>query len=230
MRSITESQLANAIETKLAEQGGEWLYGASWKAKSIFDFIEQTEGLQIEATLESTFDYQAEAQKTKSVKFYGELVSCAYFVEVLSNCITSLQELDKIKKALFYGKKTNELMVPGESTMNYLSHASTTQSFIDIMHGIIGKATEAGELLEALMTVTTTEFGLDPVNIIEEIGDGFWYDAILLNALNSSFEKAQHINIDKLRKRFPEKFTEFDANNRNLDEERKILEKGVDKA
>ncbi|URA06965.1 hypothetical protein Pfeifenkraut_BL30068 [Xanthomonas phage Pfeifenkraut] len=64
----------------------------------------------------------------------------------------------------------------------------------------------------------------DDVNFIEETGDGFWYAAIGLNAVKATFGDVQHRNIAKLRHRFPQKFTEYDANNRDLFGERKILE------
>ena len=40
----------------------------------------------------------------------------------------------------------------------------------------------------------------------------------------TSIEKARETNIAKLRARYGDKFTEFDALNRDLDVERKILE------
>ena len=39
------------------------------------------------------------------------------------------------------------------------------------------------------------------------------------------YEKSLENNINKLKVRFPEKFTEENALNRNLKEERKVLEK-----
>lgn len=97
---------------------------------------------------------------------------------------------------------------------------------MNVIHAIIGKATEAGELLEALSAAAEGE-AFDAVNALEEVGDGFWYDALLLRAIGSNFGEAQSVNIAKLRRRFPNAFTEFDANNRDLFEERKILEKGA---
>jgi len=46
----------------------------------------------------------------------------------------------------------------------------------------------------------------------------------IYNGLNLNQEEYLQKNIDKLQARYPEKFTEYDAVNRDLDKERKILE------
>lgn len=188
----------------------------------------------------NSFDYIDEAHVTASNKYYGDQIPLHYFAEVVANAVEALNELDVIKKALFYGRAGVAPPTTGETSLNRLpdwikidtgeglnSSEEARQNAVNIIHGIIGKATEAGELLEALAATATDGGIFDGVNAIEEVGDGFWYDAILLRALNSSFEEAQTINIAKLRKRFPNAFSEFDANNRDLFEERKILEKGA---
>ena len=50
-----------------------------------------------------------------------------------------------------------------------------------------------------------------------------WYLAMLLRELDLSFEEVAQANIDKLRKRFPDKFSKDKAINRNLEEEQKSL-------
>lgn len=171
-------------------------------------------------------DYINEAVQTKSDQFHGELVSASHVQAVVVGCIAYLQELDKIKKALFYGKEFDHPNVDGETVAQvemFASLGGTREQDIDVVHAILGKATEAGELLEALKLGIEGK-ALDRTNLMEELGDGQWYDAILANALGFTFEEVQKINIEKLRARFPDKFTEFDANNRNLDDERKVLD------
>ena len=93
-----------------------------------------------------------------------------------------------------------------------------------IIHGIIGVATESGELLDLLYRTLIQCETLDEVNLKEEMGDLFWYLAVLSDASGVSFDEVQQVNIAKLRARYPNKFTEFDAANRNLSNERSILE------
>lgn len=171
-------------------------------------------------------NYINEAQQTKSNQFHGELVSASHVQGVVVGCIAYLHELDKIKKALFYGREFEHPNVDGESVEQvqlFAALGGTKEQDIDVVHAIFGKATEAGELLEALKLGMDGQ-ALDRTNLMEELGDGQWYDAILANALNFTFEEVQKINIDKLRARFPDKFTAFDANNRDLAVERAILE------
>ncbi len=168
-------------------------------------------------------DYIANALRTKSDKSYGDNVSLVDFKLAIQDAIDASAVLDKIKKTLFYGKdakgtyKPNAWVVAG-TIAGALNDESNAKA-IDIIHCILGKATEAGELLELLIGD-----GFDLVNYTEEIGDGRWYDAIGLAAVDFSFDGAQEMNVAKLRKRFPEKFTEQAANNRDLDAERKTLE------
>lgn len=171
-------------------------------------------------------NYINEAIQTKSDQFHGELVSSSHVIGVVVGCIAYLQELDKIKKALFYGREFDHPTFGQETVADgqlFSALGGTMEQDIDVVHAIIGKATEAGELLEALKLGMDGQ-ALDRTNLMEELGDGQWYDAILANALGFTFEEVQQININKLRARFPDKFTEYDAQNRNLGAERKVLE------
>lgn len=93
-----------------------------------------------------------------------------------------------------------------------------------LMHGAIGIATESGELLDAVKKSVFYGKPLDAVNVKEELGDLMWYVAIICDQFGFSLEEIKQINIDKLRKRYPQKFTESSALNRDLDAERKVLE------
>lgn len=181
-----------------------------------------------------TFDYIEEAHVTASDKYYGDRVPLAYFAHVVGQAVEALAKLDEVKKAVFYGREVNLPKPANEgehaATIAKLpqwisGHPDNDAAAVNIIHAIIGKATEAGELLEALAAVVEGQ-AFDETNALEEVGDGFWYDALLLRAIGSNFGEAQSVNIAKLRRRFPNAFTEFDANNRDLFAEREILEGG----
>jgi NTP pyrophosphatase (non-canonical NTP hydrolase) len=161
---------------------------------------------------------------TCSPLFHGDMVSDDKFRNVINGCILQLNELDKVKKSLFYGRDNN-LIADGDNDVSDMPSriGSDSAIAIDIIHAILGKATEAGELLEALRSYYNGD-PIDWVNIIEEVGDGFWYDALLANRGNFTFERAQSLIISKLAARFPDKFAAHNANNRNLEAERSILE------
>ena len=114
--------------------------------------------------------------------------------------------------------------------MNYIKEAIRTKSDkfetppADLVHGILGISTEAGELMDHLKKIMFYGNVVDLVNIKEELGDLFWYVALICSIYGWSFEEIQELNIGKLRKRYPEEFTSEASENRDLDGERKVLE------
>ena len=106
-----------------------------------------------------------------------------------------------------------------------ISNRLQDESMIRLLHAGIGLATESAEFLDALNKVIYYGKELDKVNLAEEIGDILWYCAVALDELGVSFEEVMEKNIAKLEARYPEKFTEEKAENRDLKTERDILEK-----
>lgn len=99
-----------------------------------------------------------------------------------------------------------------------------------IFHVITGIITEASELAYALQLNLEGD-KLDMVNVAEEIGDIAWYGfGIFPDASEIPPGQILDTNIGKLVKRFPEKFDAWLAQqeNRDLNAEREILEKGVE--
>ena len=97
---------------------------------------------------------------------------------------------------------------------------------VRLLHSILGKVSEAGEIADTLKKHIFYGQDLDTENLKEEYGDGQWYDAIGVNALGySSFDTIQIANIAKLRTRYPEKFSSEQAaeENRNRDAEKETL-------
>lgn len=176
-------------------------------------------------------DYINAAMRTASNTYRGDYVSLLHFNATLNEAVDALKSLDVIKKTLFYGKTTNDTRYP----VNDHDHLFNLPLWVAdngdgekqaeyIIHSIIGMATETGELLEALQAVSKDCKEMDKVNLKEELGDLFWYMAMLASAVGFSFEDCKSINIAKLQARYPEKFTEEKAVNRDLETERNILE------
>jgi NTP pyrophosphatase (non-canonical NTP hydrolase) len=94
---------------------------------------------------------------------------------------------------------------------------------LKILHAVMGMVTEAGELMDAVKRHLIYGKPLDFVNLMEENGDSFWYQSLLARASGFTFEESMERNIAKLFKRFPEKFSEEKALNRDLDAEREAL-------
>lgn len=93
-----------------------------------------------------------------------------------------------------------------------------------IEHAVMGAVTESGELMDAVKKSKIYGRALDRVNLVEEVGDIMWYLAILADELGVSFEDIWEKNINKLRQRYPEKYSDERAENRDVATERKILE------
>lgn len=96
-----------------------------------------------------------------------------------------------------------------------------------LLHGILGKLTELGEFADPVKKFIFYGKPLDTVNMIEELGDDEWYGAVLRDYLQVSQDTVQNTVIQKLRTRYPEKFTQLEAIVRDLDAERKVLEREV---
>jgi NTP pyrophosphatase (non-canonical NTP hydrolase) len=143
--------------------------------------------------------------------------------------------LDDIKKNVFYGKEINpekwsyqlqELKLAEQKIPAVLVEQSVAGIDINprLFHAIIGIATESTELVEAVLKSIETGIDIDNVNVKEEMFDLLWYILIGHDALGSDMEATLDMGFEKLRKRYPEKFTVDNAIHRDLVAEREILE------
>lgn len=128
----------------------------------------------------------------------------------MSNSISNLF----IKEAL----KTESPITP--ELINRLTEERT----IRLLHGVMGLVTEAGELMDAIKKFIFYGKDLDLVNIKEELGDSNWYQAIILDEIGNSYEEIWALVIKKLQARYKGKFNKEGAINRDLDNERIVLE------
>ncbi len=108
--------------------------------------------------------------------------------------------------------------------------ARVTPEVMQLLHAAIGLCTETGELQDQIKKHLFYGKPLDRVNLFEEGGDISWYLRLLAFGLKNvangqcSFEEMIDRNIRKLKQRYPDKFTEQAALNRDLAAERSILE------
>ena len=96
---------------------------------------------------------------------------------------------------------------------------------IRLLHAAMGLSTEAGEFLDSMKKHIFYGKPLDKINLAEELGDLFWYCAIVADEFGIEFEQVMERNIEKLKARYGDRFNEERAENRDLKLEREILEK-----
>lgn len=94
-----------------------------------------------------------------------------------------------------------------------------------LLHAVMGVVDEAAELQKNLKSYIFYGKPIDLTNVKEEAGDLFWFLALLADTVGeANFTNMLQANIAKLRQRYPERFTEANANVRDLEAERKVLE------
>ncbi len=152
----------------------------------------------------------------------------------LVNLVVNGQTADLMKRGLFYKESIGRLGERAEGFKTDTTEmyelalaADTTRTFgekeIDIIHAALGMFSEAGEILQEVVNAFLHNRPFDLTNLREEAGDILWYEALLLRSVDSDFETEGERNLNKLAKRYPEKFTSEAALNRDLEAEKQVL-------
>ncbi len=171
------------------------------------------------------FDYMAAADATCSVHWRPEQVNLADFRQTLVMVVDFANTMNIFKKLLFRGRTPEDMNLPmpahSQSMLGYIDLAE-----VDIVHGIVGVITEAGECAEILLAMLE---GMKPdrVNAVEESGDLLWYINRILRWSKVSFDDTMRANIEKLHGRHGAAFDIFRDANRDLQRERNQIEGAV---
>jgi len=91
--------------------------------------------------------------------------------------------------------------------------------FIELNNGITGLSDEVGELNAALKKWIEYGKPLDKVNIKEEVGDALWRLSQICNALEITLEDCMSGNLQKLKSRYPNLYSDERAAEENRDRE-----------
>lgn len=98
-----------------------------------------------------------------------------------------------------------------------LRTAKRVDQTYDLRHAALGLASEGGEFATEVKRVTVYDKPLDASMIggmIEELGDAMWFVSLGCAALGTTMEAVALSNIAKLRKRYPQGFSETAAEER----------------
>lgn len=124
------------------------------------------------------------------VAFNAELVG------ILKRYVEMARAIDTYKKAAFYGRNINTFPVP-------VTPLDRKDVPFQLIHGVLGIAGEAGEVVELLLNAIET--GNVPEEFPEELGDVLWYLAVASRAVGSSLEEVGKGNNKKLADRWGSK-------------------------
>ncbi len=86
-----------------------------------------------------------------------------------------------------------------------------------LINSVMGLCGESGEAIELVKKQLFHQHPLDKTGLIKELGDVAWYLAEAAWALDVSLEEILIQNIEKLKKRYPERFQKELSIHRNED-------------
>jgi len=144
---------------------------------------------------------------------YGMELERSELVRVLDAAAHLATTADYLKKRVIYGRGIDSITLP------VLDTCALTVKRAQLLHALLGVISEAGEMVEAFRRTHDEENDAVRVNCIEEGGDMIWYVTRWLKTSGSSVEDASQRVVAKLKTRYPDKFTEQAALNRDLDAE-----------
>lgn len=169
-------------------------------------------------------EYKEKSARTLSDQFHTELVHGNEVYQLIHAIKAVGRWADDVKRALYYGKEYK--------TRTAKDHRQITDlaPYKDYLHGILGEVTEIAEIAEHFSEVAFEGKPFDRVNAIEEEGDRTFYSACRWRFLDVTPEDDIYgPNINKLRIRYPERFTSERALTRDLGAERRSLEADLGK-
>jgi NTP pyrophosphatase (non-canonical NTP hydrolase) len=76
-----------------------------------------------------------------------------------------------------------------------------------LLNGVLGLAGESGEIADLIKKNRMQGHKLDIEHVAKELGDVCWYIAETATAIGCDLETIMKMNIDKLRKRYPDGFS-----------------------
>ena len=84
-----------------------------------------------------------------------------------------------------------------------------------LINGVMGLCGESGEAIDIVKKHLAQGHELDKEKLAKELGDVAWYLAETATAIGYDLEDIFQMNIDKLKKRYPEGFSVEKSVNRN---------------
>ena len=142
-----------------------------------------------------------------------------------------LLEIDAIKKYIFYGKESAKFgfdLIEDPDAVNGV-YTDDERKFLRYLHAVLGVISEGEEMITPVQAGIKSPASVNTLNANEEFGDTQWYVGVRTDALGFKLSAVMRANVGKLAARFPDKFSEDKANNRDLDKEVAVMQAELDK-
>ena len=97
----------------------------------------------------------------------------------------------------------NEYQTEALRTAAGMNHPSNDEI---LLNGVMGLAGESGECVDMMKKHLFQGHELDKEHMAKELGDVAWYIALSAYAMGYDLETILQMNVDKLRKRYPNGF------------------------
>lgn len=98
----------------------------------------------------------------------------------------------------------NEYQEAALRTSNMEAYKNDTDM---LLNGILGLTGESGECSDMIKKHLYQGHSIDREHLVKELGDIAWYLAVSAKALGYDLESVLQMNVDKLKKRYPEGFS-----------------------
>jgi len=84
-----------------------------------------------------------------------------------------------------------------------------------ILNGVLGLNGEAGEVADHIKKVRFQGHEMNKAHLADELGDILWYIAIMSEGLGFKLSEVMEMNVEKLKKRYPDGFSVEKSVNRD---------------
>jgi NTP pyrophosphatase (non-canonical NTP hydrolase) len=96
-----------------------------------------------------------------------------------------------------------------------LRTASTSKPDDLVLNGVLGLAGESGEVADHVKKALFQGHKMDYDHIADELGDILWYVAIMSKGIGCTLDEIMTMNVEKLKKRYPDGFDSDKSLNRD---------------
>lgn len=83
-----------------------------------------------------------------------------------------------------------------------------------LINGVMGLCSEVVECIDMVNKMLFQGHDLDHCALAKELGDMVWYLAVTAHAIGYTLEEVLQMNVDKLKARYPDGFSEDRSRNR----------------